>query len=283
MQISVERRPTIVFLVTLAILFVVMAANRKTREGGQASSLLERSFMTAFSPIPRLVNATWQGMSDIYYGYVDLRGTVEDNRALRRRVDELTRENIRYRSQSADLTRMRRMLNYSARNEFTSALAGIVMLDTSGPFRSMILDQGEDEQVAINDTVVNPDGLIGRVVLVSEQLSKVQLVTDQKSAVGCRIERTRRLGVLRGDGQGGLDLGNVPALADVVPGDRIVTAGIDGIYPPGIPVATVVEVSEGGDLFTRVKCEPTVNFAELDDVLILHTTKIPDPVRSYQP
>lgn len=283
MQIAVERRPTLFLIIVLAGLFVLMSLSDETRGFANTRTLFERAVMTLFSPIPKAVTWLGQSASDTYHGYIDMREQVAENRSLRQKVEELTKENFAMRSTADDLARMREMLGYTVSNDFSAQLADVMMIDVSGYYKSMILDRGSQHDVEINDTVVTPSGLLGRVVLTTPDLSKVQLITDPKAAVGCRIERTRRHGVLRGDGRGGLILENIPALADVVPGDRIVTAGIDGIYSEGIPAAIVVEVEEGSDLFKRVICAPAASFQTLEDVLILETKKLPEEVVRYEP
>ena len=95
--------------------------------------------------------------------------------------------------------------------------------------------------------MLSPDGLVGRVFTVAGPYAKVQLITDRAAGVGGMILRTRRQGVVRGGGRGsGLELDYVPLQADVRPGDRVLTAGIDGVYPRGIPIGTVVSVEPGG-------------------------------------
>ncbi len=91
------------------------------------------------------------------------------------------------------------------------------------------------------------------------------------AAVGGMVLRTRRQGVVRGGGRrsGGLELDYVPLQADVRPGDRVVTAGIDGVYPRGIPIGTVVPVEQGGQLFHRIQLAPAVDFGALDQVYLL--------------
>ncbi|MDX1583173.1 MAG: rod shape-determining protein MreC [Thermoanaerobaculia bacterium] len=283
MQITVERRPTLWLIIVLAALFVLMSLSDETRGVRGTRTLFERTVMALFSPIPRAVNEVGQSASDIYHGYIDMRDQIAENRELKRKVEELTRENISLRSASDDLARMREMLGYSVTSDIPAQLADIMMIDVSGYYKSMIIDRGSENDVEINDAVVTPSGLVGRVILTTPELSKVQLITDPKSAVGCVVERTRRHGVLRGDGRGGLVLENIPALADVVPGDRIVTAGIDGIYPEGILAAVVTDTEEASDLFRRVNCEPAAAFEKLEDVLILDTPKLPGEVVRYEP
>jgi len=120
-------------------------------------------------------------------------------------------------------------------------------------------------------------------VLTTKDMAKVQLVTDNNSSVGVLLERTRRQGVLRGDGAGGAQLYDIPSLADVAPGDVVLTAGIDGIYPKGIPVGTVVKADKGPDLFKSIAVKPSVDFASIEEVIVLQTRKIPGEVVRYSP
>lgn len=283
MQIAVERRPTLLLIIVLALLFLLMSASTRTRVLGETRTLFERTVMTSFSFVPRTVNWLGQNVVDMYHGYLDMRRAVRQNVRLRRELAELTQENIELRSASDQTARLRELLSYTERTSNPTTMAKIVMLDTAGRFKSMILDRGSTDGVEVNDSVVDPAGLVGRVVLTTNELAKVQLIIDTNSAAGCMIERTRRQGVIRGDGRGALHLLYVPALSDVVAGDEIVTSGTDGIYPAGIPVATVAEVREGSDLFKEIICAPQVDFWTLQEVLILHTRKIPPEVVRYSP
>ena len=89
--------------------------------------------------------------------------------------------------------------------------------------------------------------------------------------------------MLRGDGAGGAQLYDIPSLADVAPGDAVLTAGIDGIYPKGIPVGTVVKAEKGQDLFKSIVVKPAVDFGSIEEVIVLHTRKIPHDVVRYAP
>jgi rod shape-determining protein MreC len=132
-------------------------------------------------------------------------------------------------------------------------------------------------------SVVNANGLIGRVVLTTKDMAKVQLITDNNASVGVLIERTRRQGVLRGDGGSSAQLSDIASLADVQPGDVVLTAGIDGIYPKGIPVGTVTKAEKGPDLFKNITVKPSVDVGSIEEVIVLHTRKIPSAVVGYTP
>src|SRR5512141_1154963 len=236
----IPRRPTLLFIVVLSLLFVLMSFSSRTRYVGETRTLFERTVMTMFSPVPKFVNWIGGTASDMFHGYLDMRRAVNENLELHRKVASLTAENLKLHQSETDLRRLRSLLGYSEQVSMQTTMAQAIMLDTSGRFKSIILDRGSSDGIDVNDAIVNANGLIGRVVLTTKDMSKVQLVTDNNSSVGAPIERTRRQGVLRGDGRGGAELNDVASLADVQPGDRVLTAGIDGVYPKGIPIGVVL-------------------------------------------
>src|SRR5438876_2733981 len=280
----IPRRPTLLFIVVLSLLFILMSFSSRTRYIGETRTLFERTVMTLFSPVPKLVNWIGSTTSDMFHGYLDMRRAVNENLELHRKVASLTTENLKLRQSATDLRRLRGLLGYSDQVNLETSMAEAIMLDTSGRFKSIIIDRGSASGVDVNDAVVNANGLIGRVVLTTKDMAKVQLITDSNSSAGGLIERTRRQGVLRGDGAGGAQLYDIPATgADVRPGDNVLTAGIDGIYPKGIPVGVVTKVEKGQALFMTIFVKPAVDFGSIEEVIVLHTRKIPGEVVRYSP
>jgi rod shape-determining protein MreC len=212
-----------------------------------------------------------------------MRRAVNENVQLRRKVAALTTENLKLNQSSTDMRRLRSLLAYSEQFEFETSMAQTIMLDTAGRFKSIIIDHGSADGVQVNDVIANANGLIGRVVLTTNDLAKVQLVTDTNCSVGSLIERTRRQGVVRGLGGNIVQLYDIPSLADVQPGDRILTAGIDGVFPRGIPIGTVVRSEPGQSLFKSVTVRPAVDFGTIEEVIVIHTRKIPPSVVRYAP
>jgi len=279
----IPRRPTLLFIVVLSLLFVLMSLSSRTRYVGETRTMFERTVMTIFSPVPKTVNWIGQTTADMYHGYLDMRRSVNENLALHRKVIELTTENLKLRQSEGDLKRLRNLLGYAEQFSMPTTMAQAIMLDTSSRFKAIIVDRGSKAGLQINDAVVNANGLIGRVVLTTKDMAKIQLIIDGNSSVGVLIERTRRQGILRGDGSGGAQLYDIPSLADVQPGDKVLTAGIDGIYPKGIPVGVILKAEKGQDLFKNIAVRPSVDFSTIEEVLVLHTRKIPGEVVRYTP
>jgi len=114
-----------------------------------------------------------------------------------------------------------------------------------------------------------PEGLVGRLVTVGGSLSRAQLLTDVSAAAGSRIVRTGDLGVIRGDGRGALRLNNIPLISSVRAGDLVESAGIDGIYPRGVPIGRVESVRRGNTVFLEIRVIPAADLSRLTDVLVL--------------
>jgi len=279
----IPRRPTLLFIVVLSLLFVLMSLSTRTRVVGETRTMFERTVMTIFSPVPKLVNWIGGSTADMYHGYLDMRRAVNENYDLHHKLIDLTTENLKLRQSEGDLKRLRSLLGYADQFSMPTTMAQAVMLDMSGRFKSMIIDRGSNAGIQVNDAIVNANGLIGRVVLTTKDMAKVQLIIDSNSSVGALVERTRRQGVLRGDGAGGAQLYDVPSLADVQPGDNVLTAGIDGIYPKGIPVGVVQKAEKGQDLFKSIVVKPSVDFGSIEEVIVLQTRKIPNDVVRYAP
>lgn len=279
----IPRRPTLLFIVVLSLLFVLMSFSSQTRYVGETRTMFERTVMTIFSPVPKFVNWAGGTVQDMRYGYLDMRRAVNENVDLRRKVAQLTTENLKLRQSEGDLKRLRSLLAYSEQFDMQTSMAQTIMLDTAGRFKSIIIDRGSGDGVQVNDVIANANGLLGRVVLTTNDLSKVQLVTDGNASVGALIERTRRQGVVRGSGGASIQMFDIPSLADVQPGDRVLTAGIDGVYPRGIPIGTVVRAEPGQSLFKAVTVKPLVDLGTIEEVIVIHTRKIPTPVVRYAP
>lgn len=279
----IPRRPTLLVIVVLSLLFVLMSLSSKTAYIGETRTMFERTVMTIFSPVPKFVNWVGGTAQDMHQGYLDMRRAVNENVQLRRKVAALTTENLKLNQSSTDMRRLRSLLAYSEQFEFETSMAQTIMLDTAGRFKSIIIDHGSADGVQVNDVIANANGLIGRVVLTTNDLAKVQLVTDTNCSVGSLIERTRRQGVVRGLGGNIVQMYDIPSLADVQPGDRILTAGIDGVFPRGIPIGTVVRSEPGQSLFKSVTVRPAVDFGTIEEVIVIHTRKIPPSVVRYAP
>jgi rod shape-determining protein MreC len=226
--------------------------------------------------VARLVTAASGGAVAVGHK-VELQGQLlDENRRLRHDVEELRLRLLRLGDVEQELSRLGDAVRYSAPLLGEIRAVDVVYADYASWLRSLMLYTGS-QPAAVNQPVLSSAGLVGRVVVVAGPYAKVQLITDRAASVGAMILRTRRQGVVRGSGQegGGLSLEYVPASVDVRPGDSVLTAGIDGVYPRGIPVGTVVSVEAGGQLFHKIRLAPAVDLGALDQVYLLEHAPLP--------
>src|SRR3954470_2738661 len=112
MEDVIRSRPTLLFFIVLALLFLVMSRSSQTRYVGETRTMFERTVMTIFSPVPKTVNYVGRSTSDMYHGYLDMRRAVNENVALKKQVVSLTTENLKLRQSEGDLRRLRSLLGY---------------------------------------------------------------------------------------------------------------------------------------------------------------------------
>jgi rod shape-determining protein MreC len=119
--------------------------------------------------------------------------------------------------------------------------------------------------------VIAPTGVVGRIIMPSARASKVQLMIDRNAAAGAIVERSRAQGVVVGTGGDRLRFEYVPGAADVQVGDRVVTSGIDGIYPKGFAIGQIESIQKGAGVFSAIVIKPVVDFSSLEEVLVVLT------------
>lgn len=180
------------------------------------------------------------------------------------RVEDLTRENARLRA----------LLDLRPRLVVPSTSAE-VLYATQDPYtRKVVIDRGGANGVQLGSPVIDPAGVLGQVTRVYPLTSEVTLVTDQDAAVPVVNVRTEQRGVAYGSPQSrGMELRFMAGNADVQVGDRLETSGLDGVYPPGLPVAVVARVDRRADsAFARIVLTPRSNPEGSRHVLLLQPT-----------
>lgn len=215
------------------------------------------------------------GVSDL----AQLQTLQQTNAALEEALAELTAELVELREIARDYERMAEMLDYTstaASQEFVAT--NVISNDQSGLRRSITIDRGTRDGIATGMPVVTAQGLVGRVLEISANASRVLLVTDRDSAVSSRLQTTRVQGSLRGQLSGNLRLTLVPPGDTVVVGDLVLTSGLGGNFPPDIVIGQVASTRQFQfELFQEAEIISFNNFDELEVVLVMTSFERVDP------
>lgn len=253
---------------------ILLSTNPRSR-----GSKLESLMLSALGPAAHVASVVNDRVAG-FFGAFSLASTLrEDNRRLRQTINVLQQDLVRLHGVEEELARLSRLAGYSRRQTGSFFVADVVYVDQVSWLRTLVLYTGTAEP-RHNQPVVTARGLVGRIVVPAERYAKVLLLTDRSASVSAMIQRTRRRGMVRGAGEEDLLLDNIPLQEDVRPGDLVVTAGIDGVFPRGIPIGAVTEVEAGPELFHRIRVQPHIDFALLDQVYVLTEQVVPNEIKS---
>ncbi|MCG8457096.1 MAG: rod shape-determining protein MreC [Holophagales bacterium] len=235
---------------------------------------LESWLLGIFGPVVGTVDGAVDTLRDLA-GSWRLAGSLRaENQRLRAEVAEMRHELVRLYGVEEELDRLASLSSYARVAGGDSFVADVVYLDQRSWLETLVVHTGS-ERARIDQAVVNEHGLVGRVVAVSGRYAKVQLITDRAASASAMIPRTRRQGLTRGAGDH-LVLDNFPERSDVRIGDRVITAGLDGVFPRGLSLGVVRTVGTGQGMFRLIRLEPAVDFGLLDQVYLLATDPMPD-------
>ncbi|WP_323119511.1 rod shape-determining protein MreC [Burkholderia alba] len=256
----------LIFFVALAIALLISDARFNTLE------IVRGVLGTALYPLQRAALVP----RDLFMGAADLAATGaslrHDNQQLRSRNLQLSLQANQAAQLAADNAHLRAVLDLRQRVS-TQSTPVEIQYDTSDPFsQKVVIGHGLQAGIQDGSPVVSEDGVIGQVTRVFPLQSEVTLITDRDLAIPVQVLRTGLRSVIYGTPKGDtLDLRFVPTSADVLVGDELVTSGLDGVYPPGLPVAKVVRVDKLADTaFAHVICMPVAAVRGAREMLVLH-------------
>ena len=239
---------------------------------------MEQWLLRLFGPVAGATAATSSGVGS-FFDSVKWVGTLRrENAQLKRDLEDAHYEMSRLHGIEEELDRLSRLTSYTRVAGEVSFVADVVFTDPRSWLRTLVIHTGR-EQAERNQPVVTDQGLVGRVLEASGGYAKVLLLIDRSASASAMVQRTRRQGLIRGAGESGLWLDNIPSRSDVRIGDRIVTAGLDGVFPRGLPIGVVTHVQATAGLFHHIEVEPAVDLGLLDQVYLLPYQPLPDSVR----
>jgi rod shape-determining protein MreC len=244
---------------------LVVQSGRTTTRG----DLLGRFFLELMAPLQRSTSAVGRVASGTWQDVAELFHTRSTNEALREHVRRLEQDRDRLAEVDLENARLRKLLDF--RNTMIGELltARVVGRDATGLARTLTIDRGESDGVARGAAVLAPEGVVGQVFLVSRHAARVLLVSDHNSGVDALVQRTRARGIVQGTVDAGCALKYVKRTEDVQVGDELVTSGLDGIFPKGLPVGQVTAIDKRGQgLFQSADVAPRVDVDRLEEVLV---------------
>jgi rod shape-determining protein MreC len=188
---------------------------------------------------------------------------IQENRRLLGKIaalNEMQQENVR----------LRKLLDFTSTHQLQTVIARVISKDVSSEFRALRINRGESSGIRKNMAVITDEGVVGRVLRTTKRTADVVTILDLLSAVDSIVERSRARGIVEGMTDEVCQLKFVIRTDDIEPGDVLITSGLGGIFPKGIPVGTVSKANRKTyGISQEVEVRPSVDFSRLEEVMIV--------------
>ena len=258
----------LVFFAVLSLLLLFIDARYRYLESTRSALSILVSPVQRLATLPGVV---WQQAGDIFITQSRQRSLIKENDGLRRQHQDDAAQLAQLQSLLLENQRLRNLVNLPIRSKFATQFAEIVYAERDVFRRKVLVNKGEDANVQVGQVVMDGTGIVGQITRVYPWLSEVTLITEKNHAVPVQVLRNGLRTIVFGLGDTSqLSPRYMPVNADIQNDDVLVTSGIDGIYPPGIPVAKVVKIERDAAYpFAHVICLPVAGVDKNRHMLIL--------------
>ncbi len=260
-------RVLLLAVLLIAVALVSMAADQRA---GRSTPPWLSPLLDLAVPVQKMMAVPVDLVIDAWTSYVGLVQVRQENDSLRQRIAELEEDNLQLREALVASGRLERIAQMREQFEVPMLPAELVGVDVSPWFRSVLIDKGRGGGVRSGMPVISERGLAGLVTETSATAARTMLLLDRQSAVDATIQRSRARGIVRGQGTDLLEFEFVARGSDVREGDVVISSGLDGVYPKGLRIGRVAQISEAGaQLLQRARVEPAVDYGRLEQVFVM--------------
>ena len=257
------------FLSVLVSLYIIAPAAK----GQHRSDPIGPLVMAVMRPLQSGIQASVIGIRGFFMGYAALRGVATENERLKARIRELEGEKSKLLEEEATNKRLRELMEFRSEWAPKSMTASVIANSASAYFHSLIIDKGTKDGVERGMAVISSLGVVGQVVAVTSRNAKVLLVTDPHSGVDAMDQRSRGRGIVSGSLENGPVMKYVKRSEDLKEGDRLVTSGLDGVFPKGLMIGTISKVNKKSvGLFQYIEVNLAVDPQRVEEVLVVRGT-----------
>ena len=263
-----KRLVTIFCLILFALInIILLSISTKHRHGNTA---VDRVAMAAIAPFQEGVMRTIGFCEHMWSHYFNLVTVRQECDQLKRLLAKAKLERNQYLESELACQRLGKLLELKNSLPPRLLTAQVVGLDPSGWFKTIIINRGSSDGISKGMPVIAPEGIVGQIVSPSSDYSKVLLIIDGSSAVDALVQRTRSRGIVEGKTEEYCRFKYVLRKADISVGDTVISSGLDGLFPKGLRVGSVAQISKSqSGIFQEVRVRPFVDFARLEEVLVM--------------
>ena len=264
------------------LLALAVQVKRQTPSG--PVTLLRLVAVNTLAPFERSAIYLGGGARHVWNNYVDLLHVRQENLRLKAEFEQVRLARTRELEDARQAHRLQALLGFKEKWIDQTVAAQVIGTSGTESSRLLYLDKGGRDGIRVDQPVITPDGVVGKVLAVfGDHISQVLLISDATSGVGATLVSSRLQGIIKGSPNGELTLNYIMGDETVHPGEVIVTSGGDRIFPKGLPLGTVAKVAMGRNLFLDVRVKPAVPLNRLEEVLVITSQVAREPEAAGQP
>ena len=257
-------------LVIFVALSLVMFTMSVRENGTGLFSGVRGAFSTITMPVRYLgvaVTAPFNGLGNIFSNLTADQGTLSD---LKAENEALKSKNAELEEAEQTATRLQNLLALKSTYNLQSTAARIISGSNDSWSDTVTIDKGSSAGLAVGMPVSDSNGAIGQIIECGVATSTVRLITDENSSVSAMIQSSRAQGMLKGSADGTLHLTLISTDQNVSVGDTVMTSGLGGVFPKGLPLGTVQSVNKpAGALYYEIVVKPLSSTESFEEVLVI--------------
>jgi rod shape-determining protein MreC len=258
------------YLVLLLFLLVPVLSIDSTNRTPRDYRLYDKIALTMTTPFQVAIHWTLDSLVSFYENYLALWSTRGENLSLMEENRKLVNTIINLRELEQENIRLRNLLQFKENYKIQAVVARLIAKDVSSEFRAVRINRGKSSGIEPNMAVINSEGVVGRVLRVTDSTADVVTLLDPLSAIDAFIMRSRARGIVEGLTDSLCQLKFALRVDDIQPGDLLLSSGLGGNFPKGIPVGSIIKVTRKSFGITqKVEVKPSVDFSKLEEVLVV--------------
>ena len=258
------------YLILLLFLLIPVLSIDSQNRAPRDYRFYDRVALAVTTPFEIAIHWTLDSAVTFYENYIALWRTRGENQSLIDENRKLVNTILNLRELEQENIRLRNLLQFKENFKIEAVVARMIAKDVSSEFRAIRINRGKSSGIEPNMAVINAEGVVGRVLRVTDSTADIVTLLDPLSALDSYIMRSRARGIVEGLTDSLCQLKFALRVDDIQPGDLLLSSGLGGNFPKGIPVGTVIKVTRKSFGITqKVEVKPSVDFSKLEEVLVV--------------
>jgi len=270
-----QHRPWLVYAACSLFSIAVITSNLK---GGLISNQIEAVVLDFMTPVYSSVNWSINQVHSYWLNYVYLADVRTENQLLKNKLSDMKQKQIELKEQANSAKRLELLLTSPYQNTYELINARVVRRTNNLLNATILVNAGSSDGIRQGLGAATTNGAIGQVVRVGPRIAKLLTLYHPDAGIGALLEKSRVQGVVSGTGKGNCIMRFVSRFDPIILGESVVTSGLDGAFPKGIPIGHVISIQrDPGKIFQSIEILPIVDANTVEEIMIFKMPVLQDP------